>query len=70
LERLGVKRFLTEESGQGISEYGAVLGLVAVLIGTTFSLTSGALSSGIFAAYSSLTTQLNNLSSGAAAASG
>jgi len=36
----------------------------------TFSLTNGALTSSILACYSSMTTQLNNLSSGAGAASG
>jgi hypothetical protein len=59
-----------DESAQGITEYGAILAMVAVLIGVTFALTSGKLTSGILACYSSLTTQLNNLSSGAGAASG
>jgi Flp pilus assembly pilin Flp len=62
--------FFTDESGQGITEYGAILAMVAVLVGVCFSLTSGKLTSGILQCYSAITTQLNNLSSGAGAASG
>jgi Flp pilus assembly pilin Flp len=62
--------FFKDESAQGITEYGAVLAMIAVVIAVAFSLTSGQLSSGILAAYSSITTQLNNMSSGAGAASG
>jgi Flp pilus assembly pilin Flp len=69
LKRL-IQLFLTDESAQGITEYGAVLALVAVVIGVVFSLTSGKLTSGILNCYSAVTTQLNNLSSGASAASG
>jgi Flp pilus assembly pilin Flp len=69
LKRL-VCLFFIDESAQGITEYGAVLALVAVLIGVTFALTSGKLTSGILQCYSAVTTQLNNLSSGAGAASG
>ena len=69
LKRL-VVLFFIDESAQGISEYGAILAMVAVLIGVVFSLTSGVLASGILHCYSAITTQLNNLSSGAGAASG
>jgi Flp pilus assembly pilin Flp len=62
--------FFKDDSAQGITEYGAVIAMVAVVIAVAFSLTSGALTSGILGCYSAITMQLNNLSVTAASASG
>jgi Flp pilus assembly pilin Flp len=62
--------FVKDESAQGITEYGAVIAMVAIVVAVAFSLTSGQLTSGILAAYSAITTQLNNLSSTGGTASG
>jgi Flp pilus assembly pilin Flp len=58
-------RFIDDESGQGITEYGAILAFVAILVALVFSITQGALRGAICAAFSSVVHQLNNLSSGA-----
>jgi Flp pilus assembly pilin Flp len=65
-----VSRFIADESGQGITEYGAILAFVALLVALVFSITRGALMSAISAAFSAVVSQLNNLSSAAAGASG
>jgi Flp pilus assembly pilin Flp len=56
-----IDTFISDESGQGITEYGAVLAFVAVLVGLVFSFTRGTLASSISAAFSSVAGQLNNL---------
>jgi Flp pilus assembly pilin Flp len=61
-------RFVHEEDGQGITEYGAILAFVAILVAVVFGITKGALTSAISAAFSSVVKQLNNLSSAAASA--
>lgn len=58
--------FLADESGQGITEYGAILAFVAILVALVFSITQGALRHAICAAFSAVVSQLNNLSAGAA----
>ena len=62
-------RFVNDESGQGITEYGAILAFVAILVALVFGITKGALSSAISAAFSAVVTQLNNLSAAAGSAS-
>lgn len=62
-------RFLSDESGQGITEYGAILAFVAILVALVFSITKGALTSAISSAFSSVIRQLNNLSTAAGGAS-
>ena len=62
-------KFITDESGQGITEYGAILAFVAILVAVVFGITKGALSSAISAAFSAVVSQLNNLSRAAAGAS-
>jgi Flp pilus assembly pilin Flp len=64
-----VHRFIYEEDGQGITEYGAILAFVAILVALVFGITKGALTGAISAAFSSVVKQLNNLSSAAGAAS-
>ncbi|HMY51325.1 MAG: hypothetical protein SFV17_08585 [Candidatus Obscuribacter sp.] len=62
-------QFVENESGQGITEYGAILAFVAILVAVVFSITQGALSAAISKAFSAVVSQLNALSSAAAAAS-
>lgn len=62
-------KFIKDESGQGITEYGAILAFVAILVAVVFSITQGALSAAISKAFSAVVSQLNALSSAAAAAS-
>jgi len=63
-------RFIQDESGQGITEYGAILAFVAILVAVVFAITQGALAGAISKAFSAVVTQLNALSTAAAAASG
>ncbi len=55
--------------GQGITEYGAIIAFVALLVSLCFGFTSGSLSSSISAAFCVVKTNMNNLSSSAASAS-
>ena len=64
-----VKAFFQNESGQGITEYGAILAFVAILVAVVFSITQGALTSAISKAFSAVVTQLNRLSAAAGSAS-
>jgi Flp pilus assembly pilin Flp len=64
-----LNRFIHEESGQGITEYGAILAFVAILVALVFGITKGALTGAISKAFSAVVSQLNNLSSAAASAS-
>ena len=62
-------RFISDESGQGITEYGAILAFVAILVAVVFALTQGALAGAISSAFSAVTSQLNALASKAGMAS-
>ena len=64
-----ISRFISDESGQGITEYGAILAFVAVLVALVFSLANGALKNAICGAFSAVTSQLNGLSTAAGSAS-
>jgi len=64
-----INRYVADESGQGITEYGAILAFVAILVAVVFSITQGALTAAISKAFSSVVSQLNNLSNVAASAS-
>ena len=64
-----VKAFFQNDSGQGITEYGAILAFVAILVAVVFSITQGALTSAISKAFSAVVTQLNRLSAAAGSAS-
>jgi len=65
-----LQRFISDESGQGITEYGAILAFVAILVAVVFALTQGALAGAISSAFSSVVQQLNALSSAAGGTSG
>lgn len=64
-----LKQFVCDEDGQGITEYGAILAFVAILVAVVFSITQGALSAGISKAFSAVVSQLNRLSTAAGSAS-
>ncbi len=54
-------QFINDESGQGITEYGAILAFVALLIAMAFT-QSNALQQAINKAYNEMATQLNAVS--------
>ena len=64
-----INRFISDESGQGITVYGAILAFVAILVALVFSITQGALTAAISKAFSAVVSQLNNLSAAASGAS-
>ena len=64
-----ITNFVQDENGQGITEYGAILAFVAILVAVVFSITQGALSAGISKAFSAVVSQLNRLASAAGSAS-
>jgi Flp pilus assembly pilin Flp len=55
--------FISDESGQGITEYGAILAFVALLVAVVFSFASGTLTSAISQSFSTIVNQLNKLNS-------
>ncbi len=55
--------FIADESGQGITEYGAILAFVALLVAVVFSFAQGSLTSAISQAFSNVVNQLNKLNS-------
>ncbi|MBY0551640.1 MAG: hypothetical protein K2W95_30435 [Candidatus Obscuribacterales bacterium] len=58
-----IRSFRDDESGQGITEYGAILAFVALLVAVVFGFASGSLQSAISQSFSSVTSQLNRLNS-------
>ncbi len=64
-----VKVLKRRKKGQGITEYGAILAFVAVLVALVFAMTNSTLSDALSAAMSSIVSQINNLSSESATAS-
>lgn len=56
-----LREFLEDESGQGITEYGAILAFVALLVAVVFSFASGTLTSAISQSFSSVVMQLNKI---------
>jgi Flp pilus assembly pilin Flp len=66
----GFNSFIRDESGQAVTEYGAVLALTAVIVAIVFVIANSPLKTGISAAYSAIASQLNNLSENASSGSG
>ena len=60
-----MKDFIKDESGQGITEYGAILAFVALLVALVFGLTKGVLSNAISQSFSAVVAQLNLLNKSA-----
>lgn len=53
--------FVTDESGQGITEYGAILAFVALLVAVVFGFAQGTLQSAISQSFSRIVSQLNRM---------
>lgn len=53
--------FMTDESGQGITEYGAILAFVALLVAVVFGFAQGTLQSSISRSFSRVVSELNRL---------
>jgi Flp pilus assembly pilin Flp len=58
-----IKSFRDDESGQGITEYGAILAFVALLVAVVFGFASGSLQTAISQSFSTVVSQLNRLNS-------
>ena len=57
------RSFVSDESGQGITEYGAILAFVALLVAVVFGFAQGTLTAAISQAFSNVVSQLNRLNS-------
>ena len=68
-QRDGVCDFLANEDGQGITEYGAVLAFVAILVALAFGFYNGSLSNAVSKAFSSVVSQLENMAAAASSSS-
>lgn len=64
-----MKDFIKDESGQGITEYGAILAFVALLVALVFSIATGPLRNAISGSFSAIVFQLNRLSNSGASVS-
>jgi Flp pilus assembly pilin Flp len=62
-------KFCKDESGQGITEYGAILAFVALLVAVAFGCTGGSLSGALSRAFAEVASQLNALSAAATSSS-
>ena len=60
-----IKMILKDESGQGITEYGALVAFVTVIVATVFSVGQGTLSAAVKTSFSGVANSLNNLAGGA-----
>jgi Flp pilus assembly pilin Flp len=64
-----VQNFWHDESAQGITEYGAVLAMVAVLVAITFGIANGSLMPALSNAFSAVGSILDNMAAEASSAS-
>lgn len=62
-------QFLKNEDGQGITEYGAIIAFVSLLVALTFGAANGSLMPAVSAAFRAVNSQLNALSTAASSAS-
>ena len=65
-----IKRFYQDENGQGITEYGAILAFVSLLVVLVFSFANGTLALSLQQCSSSMIAQLNRLNDAVIAANG
>ena len=56
-----IERFIKEEDGQGISEYGSIIAFVSVLVFFVFTFSNGTLSQSLQRCSSSMIGQLNRI---------
>ena len=61
--------YFTDEDAQGITEYGAILAFVAILVALVFAITQGALTAAISKSFSAAVSQLNRVSLAGSSAS-
>lgn len=64
-----LEQFWQDESAQGITEYGAIIAFVSLIVALTVGLMSGQLLPALSAAFESVASQLNNLAQEATNAS-
>ncbi|CAN5730360.1 hypothetical protein BH10CYA1_BH10CYA1_50620 [soil metagenome] len=69
IRKISSRRSTRNSKGQGITEYGAIIAFVALLVSLTFGFTSGSLGSALSTAFCTVKTNMNNLSSTATTAS-
>lgn len=62
-------QYFQNEDGQGITEYGAIIAFVSLLVALTFSAANGSLMPAVSAAFRAVNSQLNALSTAASSAS-
>lgn len=67
--RDGAWDFLANEDAQGITEYGAILAFVSILVALAFGFYNGSLSNALSKAFSCVVSQLENMSAAAGGAS-
>lgn len=60
--RDGAWEFIADEEAQGITEYGAMLSFVAIIIALAFGFYNGSLSNAVSKAFSVIVSQLDNMS--------
>jgi Flp pilus assembly pilin Flp len=56
-----IKAFFDDQSGQGITEYGAVIAFVGMMLAIVFSAGHGALTGAIQSSFSAVSQNLNQL---------
>ncbi len=64
-----VRRFFSDEEGQGITEYGAIIAFVSLLVALAFSAANGSLMPAVSRAFREVSSQLNSLASAASSSS-
>jgi Flp pilus assembly pilin Flp len=64
-----LRGYLDSEDAQGLTEYGAVLCFVSLLIALAFNFTNGSLGNAVLKSFSCITSQLNSMSSFAGSSS-
>jgi Flp pilus assembly pilin Flp len=58
--RIKIRKFIRQEDGQGISEYGALLAFITILVVLVFAFAPGKLGPAVSAAFSSVAQELND----------
>ena len=56
-----IKKFFEDQSGQGITEYGALLAFIGVLIGLVLSAGQGSLQTALKNSFSTMSTNMSRL---------
>lgn len=64
------RKFIRQEDGQGIAEYGALLAFIAILVALVFAFAPGKLGPAVSTAFSSVAQELNDEADAASLASG